>query len=358
LYQECFGFFWYRNTNVVLLNIKEVCYAAKRSVGKFQIRRESEMNQQSKSKRVTRIEVIIIVFISLLIIGIILPVFFYVQTIYFRMRCGTNLTEIGMAILIYSNDYDDKYPRAGSESSVWSNGIANWIADDRFQAYDLSTDGNGGSASITSSFYLLVKHAEILPKTFICPGDKGVTEFKLADYNTRNKELTDFWDFGSNPREHCSFSYHMPYGLRYFGPNQSRYDNQFSLNTSSEPGMAVAADPNPWLGTKEEISKYASLLATYNPYGSKEDIKVGNTFTHKKLGQNVLFKDIHVGFEEKPFCGIDNDNIYTYWDGADIRRGGFPIPKGTAPMDRLDSFLVNDGDIAIGANPTHEERNR
>jgi len=43
-----------------------------------------------------------------------------------------------------------------------------------------------------------------------------------------------------------------------------------------------------------------------------------------------------------PFCGINEDNIYTFWDGGDIRRGGLPVPGASGATDRLDSFLVND----------------
>jgi hypothetical protein len=302
------------------------------------------MTQQSQSKRVTRVEVLVILFISLLILGVISSVFYYARTIYFRMRCGTNLTETCFALLIYSNDYDDNFPRAGGENSDWNSRISDWQAGDRYAAYDInSSDGSGGAASITSSFYLLVKYTEISPKTFICPGDKGVTEFKPADYGARSKKLADFWDFGAEPREHCSFSYHMPYC-------------EYRLTTSSEPGMAVAADPNPWIGTKEETFEYMDLFnVIYSPYGTKEEINVGNTFTHKKLGQNVLFMDAHVGFEKQSFCGIDEDNIYTYWDGTDIRKGGFPMPTGCTPHDKLDSFLVNDGE---GPKPTIKKKSR
>ncbi|MBN1805896.1 MAG: hypothetical protein JW837_11655 [Sedimentisphaerales bacterium] len=253
------------------------------------------------------------------------------------------MAEICFALLIYSNDYEDKFPRAGGESSVWSNGIANWIADDRFRAYNLSSDGSGGSVSITSSFYLLVKHAKILPKEFTCPGDKGVTGFKPAKYGSGDKELTDLWDFGPNPRRHCSFSYHIPYG-------------EYPLTTSSEPGMAVAADPNPWIGSPFVGGRGADLFAQFNP-DERGKNKVGNAVTHEGDGQNVLFMDNHVGFEESPCCGVNDDNIYTYRDGTNIRKGGFPIPTSSAPQDKLDSFLVNDGRVDVG-RPTFEEKNR
>jgi len=55
-----------------------------------------------------------------------------------------------------------------------------------------------------------------------------------------------------------------------------------------------------------------------------------------------LFLDIHVSQEKRPFCGINDDNIYTLWDGGDIRKGQMPV-IGDVPGGRLDSLLVHDG---------------
>ena len=307
------------------------------------------MEQLTKSSKLKRVDVMIVVLICLFVFLLMLAAIYKVRSTYYRMRCGTNLSLIGMAMLIYSNDYYDKFPRAGGENSVWSNAISNWLADDRNAAYYINQeDDSDGSASITSSFYLLVKHAEASPKIFICPGDKGTTVFKPADYGVVDKEFTALWDFGPPPigaREHCSYSYHMPYGL-------------YPLTTSSEPGMAVAADPNPWIGSPSSDSKGADLFAQFNPDAGRDAVKIGNAITHKEDGQNVLFMDIHVGFEKASFCGIDDDNIYTYWNGGDIRRGGLPLPGASEPSNRLDSFLVNDGRVAIGPKPTLDEINR
>ncbi|MCP4261625.1 MAG: DUF4190 domain-containing protein [Planctomycetes bacterium] len=241
-----------------------------------------------------------------------------------RMICGTNLSGLGKAMLIYSNDYDDEYPRAGGRYSIWSSSIPGWRADNRYGAYGLSADGSGGRATISSSFYLLVKYAEITPKSFICIGDYGTKTFNPFKYGENEKELADLWDFGPEPRKHCSYSYHMPYGL-------------YALTSSSEPGMAVAADPSPWLMS----SVASSNIAYFDPDDKKKVTRIGNAITHKGDGQNVLFMDNHVSFEKNSFCGVNDDNIYTYWDGQDIRRGAIPNLK-SQPMDRLDSMLVND----------------
>jgi prepilin-type N-terminal cleavage/methylation domain-containing protein len=285
-------------------------------------------------KGFTLVELLVVIAIIALLMGILMPALARVRQVAFRMVCGTNLSGIGKAMLIYANDYDDELPRAGGRNSTWAGSIPQWLADNRFTAYGLNpANGSGGQAAITSSFYLLVKYAEVTPKSFVCKSDSGTTEFKPAEYNAGDRELIDLWDFGPEPTKHCSYSYHMPYGL-------------YALTTSSEPGMAVAADRNPWITSPAAEGKEPGLLSSYNPTGGREAINVGNAIAHQEDGQNVLFMDSHVSFEKKPFCGINDDNIYTYWDGGDIRRGGLPIPGASEPKDRLDSFLVHDGKVS------------
>jgi len=296
------------------------------------------MTKLSKPKKLTRIDVLIVVFVCLfvclLILGVVCPAFYHARSKSIRFKCGKNLNDIGKAMLVYANDYDGEFPRAGGRSSVWSTQIPAWMAKNRFVAYGLPADGSQGEATITSSLYLLVKYAGVSPKTFVCPGDKGTTEFKPVDDGAGDRKLTDLWDFGIEPTVHCSYSYHMPYGL-------------YPLTTSSEPGMAVAADRNPWIASPASEGKDPALMSVFNPNGGKKAVNVGNAIAHQEEGQNVLFVDTHVGFEKRPFCGINDDNIYTYWDGGDIRRGGIPWPVNSQPGDRLDSFLVNDGEIPV-----------
>ncbi|OHB62149.1 MAG: hypothetical protein A2168_00915, partial [Planctomycetes bacterium RBG_13_50_24] len=137
--------------------------------------------------------------------------------------------------------------------------------------------------------------------------------------------LIDLWDFGPEPGKHCSYAYHMPFGL-------------YALTTSNDPDMAIAADRNPWMDSPASNAKDISLFI---PDGGREAVKVANAIAHEEEGQNVLFLDLHVGFEERSYCGINDDNIYTYWSGGDIRRGATPT-LGSGPSDRSDSLLVHD----------------
>jgi prepilin-type N-terminal cleavage/methylation domain-containing protein len=286
-----------------------------------------EKEKKMKKKGFTLVELLVVIAIIALLMGILMPALARVRQIAFRMVCGTNLSGIGKAMLIYANDYEDELPRSGGTNSTWAARIPNWMGANRFEAYGVAPAGTGGTANISSCFYLLVKYAEVTPKSFICKGDSGTSEFKPADDGAGNLDLIALWDFGLEPETHCSYSYHMPFGL-------------YALTTSSEPGMAVAADRNPLQDSPAATHK--TWPGTFLPEGGKDAVKYGNAIAHQEDAQNVLFLDVHVGQEKRAFCGINDDNIYTYWDGGDIRIGAAPT-IGSVPGDRLDSLLVNDG---------------
>ena len=270
------------------------------------------------------------------IAAILIPIFAFLLPFWFhpprspsyRVLCGSNLYRIGKAMLIYANDYDNELPEMDEETFVWANKISNWKADSRSEAYGLKSDDNSDQASISFTLYLLVKYTNVETKLLICPGDKGVKKFTPSDYGITNKKLVDLWDFGPEPWKHYSYSYHLPFG-------------QNSLATSSDPGMAVMADRNPWIPS---LGWKVKKFTKFNPDGDRDAIKAGNAFPHKNEGQNVLFIDCHVEFENTPCCGVNEDNIYTYQDGEDIRRG-MPPQIGSQPANRADSMLVNDPPI-------------
>jgi prepilin-type N-terminal cleavage/methylation domain-containing protein len=270
-----------------------------------------------RKKGFTLVELLVVIAIIALLMGILMPALSKVRQIAFRLVCGTNLSGIGKAMLTYANDYDDELPRAGGPSSVWKNSVV-YNAADKKTAFSLNADGSGGQATITSSLYLLVKFAEVSPKSFICKGDSTVSEFQPG----ASVDLLTLWDFGQKGTDHCSYSYHLPYC-------------KYRLTTSSEPGLAISADPNPWIDT-------ARKWEDFDPVGSKEAIKLGNAITHQGDGQNILYLDTHVNFEDISFCGINQDNIYTpQAANVDLRKGNKPSEK-SEPLNKTDSVLVDD----------------
>jgi len=288
-------------------------------------------------------EVIVLVFLLAFFVAVVMSVLNRPRPAP-RMPCGANLAGLGKAMLIYAGDNAGELPRAGGGTSAWALRTPDWAAPDQHTAFDLAADGSRGRASVSASLYLLVKYCDVSPKTFICGGssrrtrEKGMREFRLGMYRVPNKKarLIDFWDFGPNPPIHCSYAYHMPYG-------------PYKLTTSDDPGLAVAADRNPWM---DSPSTKAGDFTRFRPdgpsfSGTAEQARRGNTFRHDGDGQNILFLDGHVEFAKRAYCGVDDDNIYTVSTSPTAGDPtGTPPKLGSQPANRKDSLLVNDPPVS------------
>jgi hypothetical protein len=305
------------------------------------------MAERWNVKRFTRADALVVGGICLLL-AVLVPVLALKpreQSI--RRLCGANLAQIGKTMLVYANDYQGALPRAGGPTTTWGPTPV-WDAPDRYHAFGLDTEGHGGTATINSCFYLLVKYYEAPTKLFICRGDKGTTDFERSDLFrgvSSGFRLTAAWDFGpmGESFKHCSYSYHFP-----FAPQP--------LTTSRDPNFAVAADRNPFY--KSPMARPA-IIAYFRPDlsgfgGTPEQACAGNAIAHGRDGQNVLFLDGRVSFEKRAYCGVENDNIYliSIFPDRGSPIGEVPVPPAAVPSNEHDSVLVHDPDTwSFGAIP-------
>jgi prepilin-type N-terminal cleavage/methylation domain-containing protein len=303
-----------------------------------------------KRKGFTLVELLVVIAIIALLMGILMPVLGRVRALAHRVVCGSNLKGIAQAMLVYSNDYDGEFPRAGGRNSTWDTDgvIASWAPT---QNTEQQAFGLPPTATITSSFYYLIKYSDVRPKQFHCRGDIDSKVFSLSDYLGAldpDFELADAWDFGDGspsfsnvlPGQYCSYSYHTPY-------NENPTTPGYPIGSASDSSSPICADRNPFLdkNAKEYIQDYDTCVdwsTTENdiidPVGDCGTQKYANSAAHRREGQNVAYADSHVVFESAPNVGIENDNIWIGWNqddppGQEDRQVG---QSGWAPGDNGD----------------------
>ena len=153
-----------------------------------------------KKKGFTLIELLVVIAIIAMLMAILMPALSKVKKIASRVVCGTNLKGLGTAQTVYANDYDDEYHRSGCRC-----GLHTWVDQCGF-AVGLNNNQNRGkqlpgNISVGASLFLLVREADVSPKSFVCPSSDqhewdGIT-VDVAGYRLRLPDIVDVWDFGN-----------------------------------------------------------------------------------------------------------------------------------------------------------------
>ena len=315
-----------------------------------------------RKKGFTLIELLVVIAIIAMLLAILMPALSKVKKIAMQVVCGTNLKGLGTAQMVYANDYEDEYAIAGNGQIHINN--ANW-AQLTFGWNDPTQSDFSNGTSVGASLYLLVREADVSPKSFVCPAG-GEQEYDGRNIGTApDLDITEYWDFGDHqsfptdggPINCVSYAYQLPY-------------SKHPADGTKSAAFAAMADRNPWYDKKLAQATPADMTQTrfmdfvwiieqdWDGAGQqpKHLIQLGNSQPHDRNGQNVLFADGHSDFEKRSDVGVTHDNIYTpaLGAGANVaRQGGVPnsdagnpvfttFPAGGGPQISSDSFLVND----------------
>jgi len=285
------------------------------------------MKRLQRTRAFTLVELLVVIGIIALLISILLPSLNRARETANRVKCASNLRQIGQAILLYSNENRGAYPRTRYSPGLpltptWGSGFT---GSDPFLA-------NGPvNNDVTGALYLLLRTQEITSEVFVCPSSNA-----------------EKWDFGGGAQtalnwsnwnavsRNLSYSYQNPY------PDNNAVSSGFKLNNSVSAEFAVAADINPGDNQSSHnggVGGNNDNVLMVTSTSSAKDMRWANSNNHDEDGQNVLYGDGHVEFSSNPFCGVQRDNIYGRKANNTTFNTDTTAPFGS-PYDANDTILL------------------
>ncbi|MDP9174740.1 MAG: DUF1559 domain-containing protein [Planctomycetota bacterium] len=269
----------------------------------------SRDNPSAPAKGFTLVELLVVIGIIALLISILLPSLNRARETANRVKCSSNLRQIGLAMVQYSNENKGPFPRTifisgadGAKGGVTQsngpttpalygqakNGISG-VMTDPFQSTIPYAVNN-----VPMAYFLLLRTEDLTSAVFTCPSANQTPDTYGGGTLTQQNQA-DFTNLSQN----LSYSFANPY------PDLTASNSGFKMVQGMEPTFVLAADINPGTtGANDNV-----LAPTTS--SSASQMKQGNSSNHNKDGQNVLYADSHVEFQNNPFVGVSRDNIYT-----------------------------------------------
>ena len=212
---------------------------------------------QIKRKGFTLIELLVVIAIIAILAAILFPVFARARDRARQTSCTSNLRQIGTAVMMYAQDYDEKYPRF--DIRPWGSSARLYGAYDQLGPYTMNE------------------------QIFICPSGHRVSSPHRGDLPSG----TGFY------RRNMAFSYGV-------ARQHDNYDNRSPMGGSNRAAAVMAEVTRPsetilMFETRRHDSAHPSVFgfdSDFQPTGGMgDDGRVGDLMYRHSQQMNVVYCD-------------------------------------------------------------------
>lgn len=225
----------------------------------------------------TAIEFMVLLGILIILASIFVPYALKLREQSRRVACRDDLRQLGNALRMYAAANAGFLPSTPHDPTL---PLATFTGGSR-DGDPFSGDGLVAPNDVTASLWLLVRGSYVTDtRVFLCPGSPRHTTPASPDRLKPNFP---------NPAA-LTYAYAAPFGAT----------PDYRLTDTLKSGFVLMADAGPG-GAAATVARTAPAV----------DFAVANSPLHRRAGQNVLYSEGTVLWMPTPYCGQNQDNIYT-----------------------------------------------
>jgi prepilin-type N-terminal cleavage/methylation domain-containing protein len=135
----------------------------------------------------TLIELLVVIAIIAILAAILFPVFAQAREKARQASCLSNLRQLGLAVMMYVQDYDETYPGGPEVASLWIPG-----PEGAWEQIATKAWGNVAPTNVAGRLLPYIKNLEI----FIDPDDRTGDRFASGRWDARFARLSYWWHTG------------------------------------------------------------------------------------------------------------------------------------------------------------------